>query len=54
MKVLIVGSWWIVGLVYHRHDYNWVEPMLLWILITIRLATFYVPAHYALLYVQAC
>jgi hypothetical protein len=48
-----LGRWWIVGLVIFRHKYNWVEPMLLWMVITLRLITFYIPAHYALVYVSS-
>lgn len=49
---MLVTTWWIVGLIYHRHDYNWVEPMLLWMFITIRILTFYIPARYALVPLQ--
>ena len=51
-NMLTGPRWWIIGLVYHRHDYNWVEPMLLWMIITIRILTFYIPAHYALVYIS--
>ena len=51
-NMLTGPRWWIVGLVYHRHDYNWVEPMLLWMITTIRILTFYIPARYALVYVS--
>lgn len=36
-------SWWIAGLVLHRHDKNWVIPFLFWLAITLRLLFFYVP-----------
>jgi len=32
-------------LVLHRHDKNWVIPFLLWLCVTIRIVTFYVPAR---------
>ncbi|CAL3963402.1 unnamed protein product [Diplocarpon coronariae] len=40
----LVTTWWAVGLAYHRNDMNWVEPLLLWLLVSIRIITLYVPA----------
>lgn len=45
---LLFTAWWIVGLVLHRDDIGWLKPFLLWLAITIRLITFYVPAKYVL------
>ncbi|MCJ1312704.1 hypothetical protein MMC25_006380 [Agyrium rufum] len=45
--VLFTG-WWIASLILHRNDKNWIIPFLLWLCIVIRIATFYVPARYAL------
>jgi CNT family concentrative nucleoside transporter len=39
-------GWWIASLVLHHHDKNWVIPFLLWLAITLRLITFYVPVRY--------
>lgn len=44
---LIMTGWWIAGLVLHRpgtpNPKNWVVPFLLWLAITIRIVTFYIP-----------
>jgi len=45
---LLFTGWWIASLLLHRKDKNWVVPFLLWLAITIRIVTFYVPAGYAL------
>lgn len=39
-------GWWIASLILHRNDKNWVVPFLLWLAITLRIITFYVPATY--------
>lgn len=36
-----ITSWWIAGLVLHRHDYGWLVPALLWLAVTLRLITFH-------------
>ncbi|KAK3113904.1 hypothetical protein LTR53_008329 [Teratosphaeriaceae sp. CCFEE 6253] len=36
-------GWWAASLALHRNDKNWVIPFLLWLAISIRLLTFYVP-----------
>lgn len=47
---LLFTGWWIAGLVLHRpgtaHPKNWVVPFLLWLAITIRIITLYIPATY--------
>lgn len=45
---LLFTGWWIAGLVLHRYDIGWLKPFLLWLAITIRLITLYVPAKYVL------
>lgn len=40
--------WWITGLVLHRHDYGWLIPFLLWLAITLRIVTLYVPTRFIL------
>lgn len=40
---LLFTSWWIVGLVLHRNDMNWIKPFLFWLAITLRIVTLYVP-----------
>jgi CNT family concentrative nucleoside transporter len=44
---LLFTAWWIVGLVKHRpgtaKPKNWVVPFLLWLAITIRIVTLYIP-----------
>ncbi|WPH01608.1 Hypothetical protein R9X50_00445600 [Acrodontium crateriforme] len=42
----VMTGWWIVSLVLHRHDKNWVIPFLLWLAITLRLITLYIPVKY--------
>lgn len=37
------GRWWIAALILHRDDRGWIVPFLLWLFITIRIITFYVP-----------
>lgn len=47
--VSLFDRWWIVGLIYHRHDnLGWLKPFLLYLGITIRLVTFYVPVRYVM------
>ncbi|CAZ83461.1 unnamed protein product [Tuber melanosporum] len=41
-------GWWIASLVLHRHDKNWIIPFLLWLSITLRIITFWLPAHHVL------
>ena len=45
---LLFTGWWIAGLVLHRpgtkNPKNWVVPFLLWLAITIRIITLYIPA----------
>lgn len=45
---LLFTGWWIAGLVLHRpgtaKPKNWVVPFLLWLAITIRIVTLYIPA----------
>jgi CNT family concentrative nucleoside transporter len=36
-------SWWIAGLILHRHDLGWLIPFLLYLAITLRIIFFYVP-----------
>ena len=38
-----VISWWAAGLALHRNDLGWVVPFLIWLSITIRIITLYVP-----------
>ena len=40
---MILYSWWIAGLILHRHDKNWLIPFLLYLAITLRLLFLYVP-----------
>ncbi|KAH8591774.1 Na+ dependent nucleoside transporter C-terminus-domain-containing protein [Bisporella sp. PMI_857] len=46
---VVMTGWWIAGLVLHRKDRGWLIPFLLWLFLTIRLVTLYVPAKYALI-----
>jgi CNT family concentrative nucleoside transporter len=41
--------WWIASLCLHRHDKNWIIPFLLWLAITLRIITFYIPARLVLI-----
>ncbi|TPX12491.1 uncharacterized protein E0L32_006903 [Thyridium curvatum] len=42
-------AWWIFGLVYHRSDnYGWLKPFLLWLAITLRIITLWVPVSYVM------
>jgi hypothetical protein len=43
---LLFTGWWIASLILHRNDKNWVVPFLLWLAITIRIVTYYVPIRY--------
>lgn len=43
---LLFTGWWIASLVLHRHDKNWVVPFLVWLCITLRLVTYYLPARH--------
>jgi len=45
---IVFTGWWIAGLILHRYDIGWLIPFLLWLAITLRLITFYVPAKYVL------
>lgn len=41
---LLFTAWWIVGLIYHRHDsLGWLKPFLVYLAITLRLIFFHVP-----------
>lgn len=44
---LIMTGWWIAGLILHRpgtaQPKNWIIPFLLWLAITIRIVTLYIP-----------
>lgn len=44
---LLFTGWWIAGLILHRpgtaEPKNWVVPFLLWLAITIRIVTLYIP-----------
>ena len=44
--LLLFTGWWIASLILHRNDKNWVVPFLLWLAITLRIITFYIPATY--------
>lgn len=39
-------GWWIASLVLHHDDKNWVIPFLVWLIVFLRVLTFYVPATY--------
>lgn len=39
-------GWWMASLILHHHDKNWVVPFLLWLAITIRIITYYIPIRY--------
>ena len=40
----MVCRWWIFGLVFHRNDgLGWLKPFLLWLAITIRIVTLWIP-----------
>jgi CNT family concentrative nucleoside transporter len=43
---LLFTGWWIASLILHRKDKNWVVPFLLWLAITIRIVTYYIPIRY--------
>ncbi|EAW06944.1 NupC/NupG family nucleoside CNT transporter [Aspergillus clavatus NRRL 1] len=40
---LLFTGWWIAGLILHRYDLGWLIPFLLYLAITIRLITLYIP-----------
>ncbi|KAF7122022.1 hypothetical protein CNMCM5793_009577 [Aspergillus hiratsukae] len=40
---LLFTGWWIAGLILHRHDLGWLIPFLLYLCITLRIITLYVP-----------
>jgi CNT family concentrative nucleoside transporter len=42
-SVVVALRWWIAGLILHRHDLGWLIPFLLYLCITLRLLTLYVP-----------
>ena len=41
---LLATAWWSASLALHHLDKNWVVPFLIWLFITLRIATFYFPA----------
>lgn len=41
--MLLFTAWWIVGLVLHRNDMNWIKPFLFWLAIALRIVFLYVP-----------
>ncbi|KXT02067.1 hypothetical protein AC578_6657 [Pseudocercospora eumusae] len=43
---LLITAWWVAGLVLHHADMNWIIPFLLYLALTIRFVTFYVPISY--------
>ncbi|KAH8888124.1 hypothetical protein GQ53DRAFT_749374 [Thozetella sp. PMI_491] len=43
---MLFTGWWIAGLILHRYDLGWLIPFLLWLAITFRLLTLYVPTKY--------
>lgn len=45
IQALFTG-WWIASLILHHDDMNWVVPFLVWLCITLRIITFYVPIRY--------
>ncbi|KAB5527927.1 Na+ dependent nucleoside transporter C-terminus-domain-containing protein [Coniochaeta sp. 2T2.1] len=46
---LVWTAWWIHGLIRHRSDhFGWLKPFLLYLAITIRFITFYVPVRYVM------
>jgi CNT family concentrative nucleoside transporter len=46
---LVWTAWWIHGLVYHRSDgLGWLKPFLLYLAITLRLITLYIPVRYVM------
>ncbi|KAH1504158.1 hypothetical protein KXX06_000351, partial [Aspergillus fumigatus] len=42
-SVVVPLRWWIAGLILHRYDLGWLIPFLLYLCITLRLLTLYVP-----------
>ncbi|KAJ5156262.1 hypothetical protein N7492_009065 [Penicillium capsulatum] len=40
---LLFTGWWIAGLILHRYDLGWLIPFLVYLCITIRVITFYIP-----------
>ncbi|RYO82004.1 hypothetical protein DL766_007268 [Monosporascus sp. MC13-8B] len=40
--------WWAYGLAVYRHRLNWLIPFLLWLAITIRIVTVYIPVKYVM------
>ena len=46
---LLSSGFWITSLVLHHRDKNWVIPFLVWLVINLRILTFYVPARYILI-----
>ncbi|BDD55680.1 hypothetical protein MPDQ_000861 [Monascus purpureus] len=40
---LLFTGWWIAGLILHRYDLGWIVPFLLWLAITLRIVTLYIP-----------
>ncbi|ETN46366.1 uncharacterized protein HMPREF1541_00550 [Cyphellophora europaea CBS 101466] len=44
---LVFTGWWIAGLILHRNDnLGWLKPFLLYLAITLRILTFWVPVTY--------
>ncbi|EMR62651.1 hypothetical protein MGN70_014656 [Eutypa lata] len=44
--------WWVYGLVVYRHRLTWLIPFLLWLAITLRIITLYIPAKYVMVPVK--
>jgi concentrative nucleoside transporter, CNT family len=43
---LVFTGWWIAGLILHRNDLGWLIPFLVYLAITLRILTFWVPVTY--------
>jgi len=39
-------SWWIAGLALHKNDKNWLVPLLVWLLPSVRLATLHISTKF--------
>ncbi|PKS11168.1 hypothetical protein jhhlp_002929 [Lomentospora prolificans] len=48
---LVMTGWWVAGLVLHRHDLGWLIPFLVWLGLSIRLLTLYLPLGAFVVYV---
>ncbi|KAI0160890.1 H+/nucleoside cotransporter-like protein [Hypoxylon sp. FL1284] len=44
----VFTAWWIFGLVRFRNEKNWLIPFLLWLAITIRIITLWIPVKYVM------